>query len=97
MKAVNSIIILSALLGVTQGCGSKSQQVIPGCKDSVYILAPSSRSEQYTCSLGQDISVPTPNQVVCTCHKETPKVTPAAGAPAPAPTEAPVVDSQPSP
>lgn len=112
MKAVNSIIIISTLMGVIQGCGTKAKEEAVGCKDSVYILAPKTRTEQYTCSPGQDISVPSLNQVMCICRKEH-TVSPATVtvpssasvdppvAPEPsvtvAPVEAPVVDSQPSP
>ena len=96
MKAVNSTIIISTLMGVIQGCGSKVKEDTAGCKDSVYILAPSTRTEQYTCAPGQDISVPSPTQVTCVCHKEAPKAS-ASAAPPSAPVEAPVVDSQPSP
>lgn len=73
MKLANITLFFSVILAMATGCRDNSQNSQqPGCRDSVYILNEVTRVEQYTCAPDQDISVPTPKQVMCICRKEYP-------------------------
>ena len=90
MKSANIIPFFSVILATITGCSNSGseQPKQQGCKDSVYILTELHTREQYMCEPDQDISIPAPSRVMCTCRKESAKTTTTAE-----PQQAPPTDS----